>query len=146
MNIPAPIAQQKVCYKCRYEGETAEKLCPRCRKRLHTRGEIRILGGVLAALGAFLVVVMGAITIWSAGMITNSGKPGSTSRFTGTKDQMYMMFAIFGFVLLFGFTSLVAGLWQLVFGKRNMILIYVILGLGVLFFVGGTLLRAVVGD
>ena len=123
-----------------------EKLCPRCHKRLHTRTEIRTLGGVLATLGTFLIVVMGAITIWSVGMVSNSGKPGSTSRFTGTKDQMYLMFAIFGFVLLFGFASLIAGLWQLVFGRRNMLLIYAILGLGALFLIGGTIFRVVVGD
>lgn len=146
MNSAPLVVQHKTCFKCKYEGQTAEKLCPRCRKRLHTATEIRTLGGVLAALGAFLIVVMGAITVWSVGMISNSGKPGATSKFTGTKDQMYLMFGIFGFVLLFGFTSLVAGLWQLLFGRRNMMLIYIILGLGVIFLVGGTIFRAVVGD
>jgi len=114
--------------------------------RLRTSTEIRTLGGVLAALGAFLVVMMGTITFFTIGMISNSGKPGSTSKFTGTKDQMYIMFAIFGFVLLFGFTSLIAGLWQLIFGKRNMVLIYGILGLGAIFLIGGTIFRAVTGD
>jgi MFS family permease len=144
---PAPSnVQHKTCFKCKYEGETAEKLCPRCRKRLRTRTEIRALGGVLAGLGAFLVVMMGTITFFAIGLVSQSGKPGTGARFTGTKDQMYLMFAIFGFVLLFGFTSLVAGMWQLIFGRRNMILIYVMLALGAIFLIGGSIFRAVVGD
>lgn len=146
MNSAPLIVQHKTCFKCKYEGQTAEKLCPRCRKRLRTGTEIRTLGGVLAALGAFLVVMMGAITFFAIGLVSQSGKTGTGARFSGTKDQMYIMFGIFGFVLLFGFTSLVAGLWQLLFGRRNMMLIYIILGLGVIFLVGGTIFRAVAGD
>jgi hypothetical protein len=53
---------------------------------------------------------------------------------------------ILGFVFFFGFVSFAAGLWQLILGRRNMILIWVILGLGVVFLVGGSIFRAIVGD
>jgi hypothetical protein len=136
-----PNVQYRFCFKCKWEGETAEKLCPRCRRATQTRGFIRATGAVLVALGGFLIVVMGAITIAVISIIEQSGKPGTSARFTGTKDQMLMIFAIFGFVLLFGFVSVIAGLWQLIFGRRNMILVYFILALGALFLVGGSIAR-----
>jgi hypothetical protein len=89
---------------------------------------------------------MSAIIIFMLGVVNQPARPGGGARFTGTKDQMYMIFGILGFVLLFGFTSLIAGLWQLVFGRRNMMLIYLILGLGAIFLIGGSIFRAVVGD
>ena len=106
-----------------------------------TRGFIRATGAALVALGGFLIVIMGAITIAVIGMIGQSGKPGTSARFTGTKDQMLMMFAVFGFVLLFGFVSVIAGLWQLIFGRRNMILVYFILLLGGVFLIGGGMVQ-----
>lgn len=134
------------CFKCKWEGLSAEKLCPRCRKPTQTSGFIRGTGAVLVLLGGFLIAMMSVITVAVIGMIAQSGKPGATSRFTGTKDQMIMMFAIFGFVLLFGFVSLIAGLWQLILGRRNMILVYFILVLGAVFIVGGSIFRVIFGD
>jgi hypothetical protein len=99
---------------------------------------------VLAALGAFLVAVMGTITVAVIGVVSQSGKPGTGVRFSGTKDDMAIMFGVFGFVLLFGFVSLVAGLWQLILGRRNMILVYVLLLLGSLFLIGGSIFREIV--
>jgi hypothetical protein len=146
MNPAAGPAQRKTCYKCHYEAETADRLCPRCRKKLWTRAETRAMGGILAALGAFLVVMMGAIIVFMLGLVSQSARPGPGARFTGTKDEMYLIFAILGFVLLFGFTSLIAGLWQIIFGRRNMLLIYLIIGFGAVFLIGGTIFRALVGD
>ena len=104
------------------------------------------MGAVLALLGVFLVAMMSAIIIFMLGVVNQPAKPGSGARFTGTKDEMYAIFGILGFVLLFGFTALIAGMWQLIFGRRNMILIYVIIGLGAVFLIGGTIFRVVVGD
>lgn len=142
-NVPATALPHKTCYKCSYEAQTAEIKCPRCRKKLWTRTETRVLGGVLAALGSFLVVVMGAIILFFVGLMSQSGK-SSGAKFTGTKNDAVMVFAILGFVLLFGFTSLIAGLWQLIFGRRNMVLIWIVLGLGIIFLVGGSIIRAIV--
>ncbi len=137
--------QHRICFKCRWEGKSAERLCPRCRRPTQTRGFIRGTGAVLAALGGFLLVLMSVITVAVIGLIAQSGKPGS-GQFTGTKTQMILMFGVFGFVLLFGFVSLIAGLWQLVFGRRNMILVYFILFLGAVFLIGGTIFRLIVGE
>ncbi len=133
--------EHRICFKCKWEGETAGKLCPRCHKRTQTRAFIRATGAALVALGGVLILIMGAITIAVIGLIQQSGKPGSGARFTGTKEQMLLMFGIFGFVLLFGIVAVIAGLWQLIFGHRNMVLVYFILALGILFMIGGSLVQ-----
>jgi len=138
--------QQRICFKCKWEGASAEKLCPRCRKPTQTRGFIRGTGAVLAVLGGFLIAMMSVITLAVMGLIAQGGKPGAGARFTGTKDQMVIMFGVFGFVLLFGFTSLIAGLWQLILGRRNMVLVYFILFLGAVFLIGGSIFRMFTGE
>jgi uncharacterized paraquat-inducible protein A len=143
MNPPNAITKHKTCYKCAYETETADVRCPRCGKKLFTKAETRVLGGVLTALGAFLMVVMGAIIIFFVGLMSQSGK-SSGAKFNGSKNDALLVFAILGFVLLFGFTSFIAGLWQLIFARRNMVLIWIILGLGAIFLIGGSIFRAVV--
>jgi len=135
------VPRHKTCYKCKYEGETAEIRCPRCRKKLWTKPETRVLGGVLVFLGGFLMVMMTVIIIFFIGIMSQSGKT-TGARFNGSPSDALLVFAILGFVLLFGFTSFIAGLWQLIFARRNMVLIWVILILGGIFLVGGTILRA----
>jgi len=47
------------------------------------------------------------------------------------------MFGIFALVFFFGFTAFVAGLWQVIFGKRNLWLVWIMLGWGaILVFIG----------
>jgi hypothetical protein len=93
------------------------------------------------------MVVMGAIIVFFIGLAGTAGKKGvSGPRFSGTKNDLFLVFIILGFVFFFGVVSFVAGLWQIIFGRRNMILIWVILALGVVFLVGGSIFRAIVGD
>lgn len=136
MNVPVIPAAEKVCFKCRYEAETAETKCPRCRRRLRTKTEVRVLGGVLVVLGAILVVAMALIIVFMVGAMSQSGKT-TGARFTGTAADGLAIFAILGSVMLFGFTSIITGLWQLIFGRRNMVLVWLVLGLGVALMIGG---------
>ena len=148
MNSAPQSIQHRTCYKCHYEAETAETRCPRCRsKKLWTRTETRAMGGVLAVLGSFLMVVMGAIILFFIGLAATAGKKNiSGPRFSGTKNDLFLVFIILGFVFFFGFVSFVAGMWQIILGRRNMVLIWVILALGVVFLVGGSIFRVIVGD
>jgi magnesium-transporting ATPase (P-type) len=136
----------RFCFKCKWEGESADALCPRCRKPTKTQSFIRGTGVVLVALGGFLLAVMSVITVAVIGVVQQSGKPETGTRFTGSKDDMILMFAVFGFVLLFGLVALIAGLWQVVLGRRNMILVYIILILGAVFLIGGSVFRVFTGE
>jgi hypothetical protein len=51
------------------------------------------------------------------------------------------MFAVFALVFFIGLTAFTAGLWQVVFGRRNLILVWIMLGLGGIFFILGIAVR-----
>ena len=128
--------KHRTCFKCKYEAETADHKCPRCGRRLRTRAEIRGLGAVLVFLGGFLMTVIGAISVWMYNIIFYPAASGG-SRFTGGDSELALIAGVFGFVFLFGFVAAVAGLWQLILGRRNMILVWTIVALGIIFLVGG---------
>ena len=132
---------ERACYNCDYEvADASVKKCPQCGKgRVLTRGQVRALGWVLLALGAFLVLFMGGITVLVAGIIANANVPGSTNRFKGDSKQMAIMFGLFGLVIAFGFASLVAGASQIRHGRRNKSLVKVVLGIFVAIVVVGEL-------
>jgi hypothetical protein len=56
---------------------------------------------------------------------------------------MMVMFGIFGAVLLFGFSSLLTGIWHAITGRRNLQLIWIMLGLGIALFIGAKVILAV---
>ena len=102
--------QYRVCFRCKWEGETEEKNCPRCHEMLYTSGYIQASGVILTAIGAGLVIVMSVISLLVAYAIQQSGKPGGRFKYTGTRQDMIMIFAVFGVVMLFGLASLTEGL------------------------------------
>src|SRR5258706_12941633 len=110
---PADITKRS-CFKCGYEGDTADTRCPNCGRPLKTVRQIRVLGGILVFLGGFLILFMGGITLFVMNLIYKNG-----SSFTGTRNDLILIFGAFGFVIFFGFVALIAGLWQLIFGRRN---------------------------
>ena len=48
----------RVCYKCKYEGETSELNCPQCHKPMQSRQQIKILGGLQIFIGFLLTITM----------------------------------------------------------------------------------------
>lgn len=128
--------KHRSCFKCKYETETADTKCARCGRRLRSRTEIRILGAILVCLGGFLLVAMTFVTGWMYNVIFYP-QTANGAKFTGDADDLAMIAGVFGFVFLFSFIALIAGLWQLILGRRNMILVWAIVGLGIVFIVGG---------
>jgi hypothetical protein len=137
MNSALANTRRRTCLKCGFIGDTTEAKCPACGGLMRATSTIRILGVVMIALGGFLITTMAVISLWAYNLIQQSSAPGTSARFTGTKNQMLMMFGVFGLVTLFGVVALVTGLWQLIFGKRNKLLTWVVLGLGAVFVIGG---------
>lgn len=133
--------EPRVCYKCDYETDRVLTDCPQCGQRLRTASTVKVLGWVLLLLGAFLVLFMGVITVVVAGIISQTGKPGSTQSFDGGPKEMLMIFGIFGLVIAFGFTSMVAGFWQIWYGRRAKHLVKIMLGIAVALLVIGELVQ-----
>ena len=80
--------------------------------------------------------LMDYITVWILGAANSTDPLGP--KFNGSRGELLMTFAICGLVILFGFIVFVAGLWQLILGRRNKIFVWSVAGLGaVLFAVAG---------
>ena len=124
------------CFKCKTEIETAETKCVRCGRPLFSRTNIRIRGAIMVFLGGFLIALMGTISIWMYGVIFHPAANGA--RFNGDANELAMIAGIFGFIFLFSFIAVITGLWQLILGKRNMILVWTIMAFGFIFIIGGT--------
>jgi predicted RNA-binding Zn-ribbon protein involved in translation (DUF1610 family) len=122
---------RRTCPKCGYIRETAETICPDCGKTLQKVSTIRALGVVLVVMGASLLVFMSWLSLRIYGTIANPSDSGS--HFNGTpKDMLFIIFA-FGLVISISPAVTAGGLWQIIFGKRNKLIVFAVLVLGVVF-------------
>lgn len=102
---------------------------------------LRALGVVLMVLGGLLMGGMAVLSWVMYGVIQSSSDPRASTKFTGSESDMVFMFGIFGLVFFIGLTAFAAGIWQIVFGKRNLYLVWAMLGLGGVFFIVGTVVK-----
>ena len=109
-------------------------------KGIKSPATLRALGVVLVVLGTALMVGI-AVLSWVMYGVINNNDPRASTKFTGSESDMMFMFGVFALVFFIGLTSLAAGLWQVIFGKRNLILVWIMLGLGGIFFLIGTAVR-----
>jgi hypothetical protein len=109
-------------------------------KGMRSPGALRALGVVLVVLGGALMAGMAVLSWVIYGTVTNTD-PRASTKFTGDESDIVFMFAIFALVFFIGLTAFVAGLWQVVFGKRNLILVWIMMGLGGIFFIVGTIVK-----
>ncbi len=117
-------------FSCRAKVEDSVEKCPRCGKKMRTPKTVRRLGWVLLALGLFLIVLMGTITWNLAPMMMHPGDPTATgSSFTGTADQARMILRLFAVVIVFGVATAFNGIWQIVTGRRNLVIMWIVLGI-----------------
>ena len=110
-------------------------------KGVRSPAALRALGVVLVVLGALLMGGMAVLSWVMYGVIQGSSDPRASTRFTGSESDMMFMFGIFALVFFIGLTAFAAGLWQIVFGKRNIWLVWIMLGLGGIFCIIGTAVR-----
>ena len=82
-----------------------------------------------------MIGLMGFIALWMIDIVRESELTGH-SRFNGTQQQLMIIFGIVGFVILFGVVSFVAGLWQLIAGKRNKVFIWLVAGMAFVLLIG----------
>jgi len=125
---------QRACYKCGYHGETAETVCPQCRRALQTSSSIRVRGALSVLCGVILMGLIGYVSVWSLAAVSSTTPGGA--RFTGTEQEKLLIFGLFAILMLFGFLSFAAGLWQLIFGRRSKVFVRITLALGVLIALG----------
>lgn len=131
------------CFKCRWEGRISQTICPQCGKPLFSQTNVRVRGGILTFLGLFLSGFMSAIAFFVTAMLTELDKnPKTAVKFNGDEHLLIMIYLIFAGVIAMGVTIFFAGLWQIIFGRRNMFLIWIFLTLIFLTLVVGGVFRA----
>src|SRR5215203_4590394 len=122
-NIISP--QIRSCFKCRYEAVTRQFSCLRCGKGLFTATNIRWRGVLLFVVGLLLTVFMSAIAIFVGGLLIQGAQNPETSRKLNDQAALLVtVYIIFGGVFAIGLTAILNGFWQIVFARRNMILVW----------------------
>jgi hypothetical protein len=105
----------------------------------------RARGGVLVAVGLFLVLLMGAIAWNLAPMVARPGEEVDGSTFTGTAEQGRIIMGLFALVGLFGAVSVANGAWMMATGRRSRVGVRVfLLILAPLFVLGWAIKRGLV--
>jgi hypothetical protein len=80
---------------------------------------------------------MSALGIYLGSIMAQSGGPGETTRFTGGPQDVALIVAIFGLVICFGLASMAGGLWQIIYGKPNrLVMVAMFLVAGILVAIG----------
>jgi hypothetical protein len=123
------------CTSCDYQSHEAVRICPQCGRRVRSAKQSRILGWFQIVVGSFIVALMSVITILIAGVVSQSNKPGATTRFTGSSSDLTMIYGIFAVVIAIGLVSIAAGIMTIRYGKTNKIVMLVMILLALVFYV-----------
>ena len=126
-------SQPRFCYKCHRPAGDLDKRCQRCGGVVRTKATIRILGGVLVFLGGFISVMMVFVALFMYGALMQA----NGSRFNGSESELMFAVGIIGLTFVVGISFALAGLWQIIFGRRNTFIVWVSIGLVIVLFVIG---------
>ena len=91
-------------------------------------------------MGTSLLGIMGWLSLWIYGAMLNTGNSGS--RFNGNRSDALFIVFVFGLVISISLAATAGGLWQIVFGKRNKLIVIAVLVLGFVFAATGLALTA----
>jgi hypothetical protein len=127
------------CFKCNWEGRGTPADCPQCGSVLFSQQNVRRRGVVLIGLGLFLSIFMLAISAAVTTLLMNAAdEPRYGDRLENEGHMFVLVFLIFGSVIMIGVSAVAMGLWQYVYGRRNMILLKLFFTLiGITFAVAG---------
>ncbi len=143
----AQVATWRNCYKCGFEGKTPLSQCPHCGQRLRSANEIRGLGVVLFLIGGLLSSIGGGLFVLVALLVAQAGQPGSNVKMTEEARGgviFLFIFGIFALLVALGLTAMLAGVWQILFGRRNKFFVYVFLGLVVVTLIAGSITTSLI--
>ena len=125
------------CDKCNFETDEPVGVCPRCKIALRKTSTVQKLGWVLVVLGGLLTAFMSGLIVLITRIIRTTDEPGAASRFTGDATAAGFIYAVLGVVLALSITFVLAGIWQIRYGRRNKKLVFVVLVLAALFYAAG---------
>jgi hypothetical protein len=132
--------EQRFCYKCHYPAGVADAQCQRCGSRaLKTKTSIRTLGVVLIVLGGFISAMMGAVMSF----MFKAFSADDGAKFRGDETQMMFAVGIIGLTFAVGIAFALAGAWQVIFGRRNTVIVWAAIGMVAILLVVGKIFTAI---
>ncbi|HZH90333.1 MAG TPA: hypothetical protein VEX70_06880 [Pyrinomonadaceae bacterium] len=106
-------------YWCNYKTDRPLSRCPECGRPLLNAQTYRILGWVLVVVGLLLSITGASLLIFAA------------PKLVGGLGVKLFVWGVFGFLLAVGLTTMSAGFWQALFGKRSQPLMKVVIALAI---------------
>jgi hypothetical protein len=143
------VSQMWVCqaWHCGEVYEGTERFCPTCRNVSVPQKRIRRNGVVALACGIFLTGMMVILTSMLGPTLLAAGQDIDGSTFSGSKSDAMVVLALFGALGAFGVVAMVAGVYQLRYGRQNwrlfggMLAVLVVIGVIVWLIDGGFVLK-----
>lgn len=124
-NSPRYLTAPKICHNpdCSFQTQEPLHRCPNCGRPIWTTNQFRLISFVLIICGLFMMILGGGLFYFLAPI----DKQSYGTRFTGSEAQKIFILGIFVAIFAFGAFVLVAGLWQVIFGRASRRLIYILL-------------------
>ena len=122
--------EYKECFKCSFRGETVEADCPKCGKKLRTAKNIRVRGVIQIVTGVVLVALMIGLSVFIGVAVMNAEQDAAQAkRIAGERTLFIGIYGLFAVITLFGLNGIAMGTWQLTFGRRNKVFIWIMIAL-----------------
>ena len=118
------------CFACDYKEVTQQVACPRCGKPLQSESAIRMLGGVLAFLGFWIIGIM-TFAVNKLGSSPRIDRPGHYGENAANTSFDGIVYYIAAAVFIMGASTVLAGGWMLVTGRRNLKLLWFMIAFGI---------------
>jgi hypothetical protein len=109
----------KACDRCGGVVPYWSDCCDRCGRVVDPPGRLRMWGTVYLLLGLGICGGIGWLMFVLAGIMSRSGDPNASQRFTGTIYHAIAIFGVLWIVMLVGFTLIWGGVSQIRHGRRN---------------------------
>ena len=131
------MVDQSTCMSpsCGITIEGTFKKCPQCGALMRSARSLRAFGWVIL-IGGLLVV---ALLSWLAWVFLSAGS------FSGTTSEAWLFAAVFAFLILVGLLAFTHGLYMVVTGQTNRVLVRMMLGAVAILIVGSLLSRILRG-
>jgi hypothetical protein len=117
---------------CGHVSEVTLKTCPQCNAAMYSPRAIRIQGGILLALCAVVLGLLGYVVIEIWPLLTGTSQPGGPT-FTGTQDQAQTGLMLLAGTSAFALGMGTMGLVQVTTGRRYRWLTIAVFAMVILF-------------
>ena len=131
--LPYLSGLRQPCKNCGGDAPVWDVVCPDCGHQIVSSRRLRVAGVIYLVFGLAIAGALFRIMAWCAWAMAQTGKPGATAGFSGTRLQAIAVFGVLGTVCLFGVSAIAMGVWQMLRGSRHRVLVRMMIGWYLLF-------------